>query len=111
MFFHLLWSFHVLEFLPVCWEMKIIDGELFLKWRTEGLECSERLTITDRAALVLRLDGSGAGQDGTDDRIADDGPLLQERSSVLHATPKRLAGNGAAGSAVFTWQLQEKHLS
>lgn len=95
MFFHLLWSFHVLEFLPVCREMKIwIENYSSNGWslRTESLECPECLTITDWAALVLRLSGSGAGQDRTDDRIADDSPLLQGRSSDLHWTPKRLTG-------------------
>lgn len=43
------------------------------------------LTITDWAALVWGLNGVGAGQDRTDDRIADDGPLLQEESLVLHS--------------------------
>lgn len=44
---------------------------------------NERLTITDRAALVLRLNGSGAGQDRADDRITDDSPLLAAAGETL----------------------------
>lgn len=36
------------------------------------------LTVADRAALALRLDGARAGQNRTDDWIADHSPLLQE---------------------------------
>lgn len=44
---------------------------------------NERLTITDRAALVLRLNGSGAGHGRTDDRITDDSPLLAAAGETL----------------------------
>lgn len=43
---------------------------------------SLNLTITDRAALVLRLNGSGAGQQRTDDRVAD-------HSSFLHRDTRK----------------------
>lgn len=36
------------------------------------------LTVADRAALALRLDGARAGQDRTDDRVADHSPFLRE---------------------------------
>lgn len=45
---------------------------------------NEHLTITDGAAFVRGLNGFGAGQDRTDDRITDDSPLLEEENSVLH---------------------------
>lgn len=90
MFFHLLWSFHVLGLLPVCREMEIWIYDLFLKLiiaveRKCGITrtINERLTITDRAALVLRLNGSGAGQDRTDDWITDDSPLLAAAGETL----------------------------
>lgn len=58
---------------------------LIQKDRLYLLELNEDPTITDGAALVRGLDGPGAGQDGTDERVADDGPLLWGQSSVLHA--------------------------
>lgn len=76
---------------------------------------SQYLTVTDWAALVRGLGGFGAAQDRTDERITDDGPLLEEEVLVLrpgvNAQTPHVQNEGAAGSAVSTWQLQEKHLS
>lgn len=41
-------------------------------------ETLQRLTVAHRAALVLGLDGPGAGQHRADDRVADHRSLLQE---------------------------------
>lgn len=56
MFFHPLWSVHVLGLLPL---------------------------ITYRAALVLRLNGSGAGQHRADYRITDHSSLLAAAGETL----------------------------
>lgn len=71
------------------------------------------LTVTDWAALVRGLQGFGAGQDGTDDRITDDGPLLEEDTARNQHANSSHSNEGAASgaAAAVTWQLQEKHLS
>lgn len=40
---------------------------------------NQNLTLTDWAALALRLNGSGAGQHRTDDWITDHSSLLQKK--------------------------------
>lgn len=73
-----------------------INKELFLKF----MICLERvlgmcvyLTVTNWAALALRLNGFGTGQDRTDDWITDHGSLLQrntrrEESFISHTVFK-----------------------
>lgn len=39
---------------------------------------TRELTVADRAALALWLDGARAGQGGTDDRVADHSPFLRD---------------------------------
>lgn len=53
---------------------------LFGSWPKSSSEASATtdLTVADRAALALRLDGARAGQDRADDRVADHGPFLRE---------------------------------
>lgn len=43
------------------------------------------LTVTHWTALVLGLDGPGAGQHGTDDRIADHRSLLQGGTAMTES--------------------------
>lgn len=48
------------------------------------------LTIADWAALALWLDGARAGQDRTDDRVADHSPFLQEVEAKETKTSRKL---------------------
>lgn len=54
----------------------------FLDGKFGSFGMNERLTVTHWAALVRGLNGSGAAQDGTDERITDDRPLLEGESSA-----------------------------
>lgn len=72
------------------------------------------LTVADRAALALRLDGARAGQDRTDDRVADHSAFLREGKKKGNKDVREAADLNISCLSRFvvrTWQLQEKHLS
>lgn len=64
---------------------RIVKLIFFVDGKSGVFGINEYLTITDWAALVRGLNGFGAGQDRTDDRITDDSPLLEEESLDLHS--------------------------